>query len=36
MSEKNKDEDQEICIELSKDLKKMLNRNNNFLKALSD
>lgn len=36
MAEKNKNKEKEICIDLSKDFKKMLKRNNGFLKALSD
>jgi hypothetical protein len=36
MAEKNKHKEKEICIDLSKDFKKMLKRNNGFLKALSD
>jgi hypothetical protein len=36
MSEINKNEEEEICIDLSKDFKKMLKRSNGFLKALSD
>jgi len=36
MAEKNKNKEKEICIDLSKDFKKMLKRNNGFHKALSD
>jgi len=36
MIEENKNREKEICIDLSKDFKKMLKRNDGFLKALSD